>query len=77
MGYNRPFAVRLREARSKAKITQRELAESIGMSRSYVAGIEGGYWLPSRVLATAIATRLQVDPQWLIGKEKYVFQGRS
>jgi DNA-binding XRE family transcriptional regulator len=57
------FARLSRDTRIRLDVTQLELARSVGVSRSHIAGIETGRVDPSLDLAWAIADRLGVDLQ--------------
>jgi len=61
------FAQRLRQARRKAKLSQDELAQRIGASRSSVARWERGNDVPSARTVWAMATELEVAARWLLG----------
>ena len=59
---------RLKEARTKAGLTQAELAERIGVSRKTVNTVENGVFIPSTPLALGLARALGVkveDLFWL------------
>lgn len=60
------LAQRLRQAREKAGLSQRQLALSVGISPQAIQHIEAGTTLRSRYL-TDIARALGVDVQWLDG----------
>ncbi len=46
---------RIRIARAEVRMTQQQLAESIGVSRQTINAIESGKFVPSAVLALKIA----------------------
>lgn len=46
---------RIRVARAEVRMTQQQLAESIGVSRQTINAIESGKFVPSAVLALKIA----------------------
>ena len=61
------FAIRLREAREAARLTQRQLAEACGITDKAVSAWEQGN--VDTILADnlyAVADRLGVDPRWLL-----------
>lgn len=45
----------IRVSRAEMRITQQQLAESVGVSRQTINSIEGGRFIPSTVLALKIA----------------------
>ena len=57
----------VREAREKARLTQAELAEKAGISRSYLAAVEGNKYNPSLKTLMAIAKVCKVDLNFLAG----------
>lgn len=59
------FADRLHIARRARHISQRFVAEEIGVSRATVSNWESGTSLPDVVEAAALAELLGVDLQWL------------
>lgn len=57
----------VKEARKKAGFTQVELSENIGISRSYLAGVEAGRYNPSVKVLISIAEACRVDLNFLAG----------
>lgn len=57
---DRKLGNRLKEARTARDLTQTELAERIGVSRKTVNTVENGVFIPSTVLALAMAEELKV-----------------
>ncbi len=45
----------IRVSRAEMRITQQQLAESVGVSRQTINAIEGGRFIPSTILALKIA----------------------
>lgn len=45
----------IRVSRAEMRVTQQQLAESVGVSRQTINAIEGGRFIPSTVLALKIA----------------------
>lgn len=45
----------IRVSRAEMRITQQQLAESVGVSRQTINAIEGGRFIPSTVLALKIS----------------------
>lgn len=63
-----PFAIRLKEARKRKKLKQREMAEYLGItSRSYQQ-YEGGKRRPDYETLVAIADYLDVTLDYLFGR---------
>jgi putative transcriptional regulator len=65
-------STRVREQRTRRKISQTELAQALGVSRQTVISIESGRYLPSLPLAFAIARffDLTVDKMFAPVEEK-------
>ena len=55
----RRLANRLKEARARHGLTQTELAIRIGVSRKTINTVENGVFVPSTVLALALAETLE------------------
>lgn len=51
----------IRKARESKGITQQQLASDIGISRSYVADIEAGRYIPSSEKLISLAEYLDID----------------
>lgn len=45
----------IRVSRAEMRVTQQQLAESVGVSRQTINAIEGGRFIPSTVLALKVA----------------------
>lgn len=60
------FAQTLKEARGKAKISQRKLAEKIGCSRAYIDSIETGKYQPSLNAFIVLANALEISEEDLL-----------
>jgi transcriptional regulator with XRE-family HTH domain len=56
----RQFAQRLKELRQQKGLTQQELAETTGLSTSFIRSIEQGVYAPSFESMETIAKRLDV-----------------
>jgi len=56
---------RIRELRKQRGIAQADVAEAVGISRSFLAGIETGKDLPGRETLMALADHFGVDINWL------------
>ena len=63
------FNVRLKELRLEHKLTQKELAEKLGLSASCYAGYEQGYREPDLNTLTKICLLLHVSADYLLGLE--------
>lgn len=60
------FGIRLKKFRSKAKLTQEELAEKIGLSRDFIALLETGRRRPSLKTIQKFARVLHVKSSDLL-----------
>lgn len=60
------FGIRLKKFRSKAKLTQEELAEKIGLSRDFIALLETGRRRPSVKTIQKLARVLRVKSSDLL-----------
>jgi putative transcriptional regulator len=56
---------RLKETRTRAGLTQAELATLIGVSRKTINTIENGVFVPSTILALALAAALRTTVERL------------
>jgi transcriptional regulator with XRE-family HTH domain len=70
------FARWCRSTRLDLDITQQQLADSIGVSRAYVARLEGGRANPSLEVVDRIGTALGIDFE-LTGRSPIVWGGRG
>ncbi len=61
---------RIRALRKKAGITQRELAEAVGVSREFITVLEAGYRIPTVTTLCGIAEKLNVTIDYLIYGDK-------
>ncbi len=66
------FSLRLRELRAAAKMTQREVAEHLGIQRSIYAYYETGAVEPSLTLLRRMADEYRVSVGYLLGIEDHV-----
>lgn len=72
------IGLRVKAARKKRGLTQAKLAEKAGMSRSYLAGVEQGYYNPSVKTLLSIASVCDEDLNFLVGMtEKQVTTRRD
>ena len=60
---------RIREARTKAGLTQREVSDLLGVSPHAVWCWEAGKTKPSAEHLVELASRCQVSTDWLLGRE--------
>ena len=60
------IGAKIKDARKKAGLTQVELAVAAGMSRSYLADVEGGRYNPSVKKLVSIAAVCGVDLNFLV-----------
>lgn len=59
-------AERFREVRAKTNLSQKDFAESVGVSQSVVSDIERGAREPSRQILSVLAEKYSVDLNWLL-----------
>jgi transcriptional regulator with XRE-family HTH domain len=59
------YGARFRHCREASRLTQLELAEKVGLTRSSIANIEAGRQKSTIEDATRYAAALAVDPAWL------------
>ncbi|OYT54177.1 MAG: transcriptional regulator [Desulfurococcales archaeon ex4484_217_2] len=70
--------VRLREFRARYRVSQEELARSVGVTRQTIIAIEKGKYLPSLTLALKIARFFNVPVEEIFKlKEKCYPRGRA
>ena len=55
----------IKEAREKAKMTQYQIADAVGVSRTYYADVERGRYTPSLKLLSRLAVLLDIDLNFL------------
>jgi transcriptional regulator with XRE-family HTH domain len=60
------FGKRLREARLKKKMSQGNIAEKLGVHRSYISGLERGKRNPSLLTIHKMAEAIGVTPKELV-----------
>jgi len=64
---------RIKQKRQALKITQQELAQSLGMTPQHISAIEQDKWAPSITLLPKLAEELGVSIDYLLtGKESVV-----
>lgn len=70
------FGARVKEAREAAGLTQTQLANRLGRTRSSVANIEAGRQIPSVEVAARCSQALGCDPGWLLSGRMYPYPVR-
>ena len=69
------FALRLKQARENAGLTQEQLAETVGVTRQAVSRWEQGHTQPDLEMLVALSGALEVDTEFLIfGKPAKQYQ---
>jgi transcriptional regulator with XRE-family HTH domain len=68
------FARLCRETRTRRRLTQRQLADTVGLSRGYIANIERGRANPSLDVIEAIAAALELELE-LVARAPVVIDG--
>lgn len=64
---------RIKERRQVLKVTQKDLAQSVGMTPQHISAIEQDKWAPSVTLLPKLAEELGVTTDYLLsGKESLV-----
>lgn len=62
----RALGGRIRNARTRAKLTQLDVAHALGTQASTVSKWEAGLWEPSLSFVDALARTLKVRLEWLV-----------
>lgn len=65
------FGVRLRALRQARRITQKELAERLGLTKSVVSAYETGMRYPSYDILVKISKLFHVSTDYLLGNEPH------
>lgn len=60
---------RIKEIRRKAKLTQIQFGERIGLKQNSIAQIEAGTRTPSDAVIKAICREFHIRPEWLVNGE--------
>jgi putative transcriptional regulator len=68
---DRKLGNRLKDVRTARGLTQTELAERIGVSRKTVNTVENGIFVPSTLLALALAHELKVKVEDIFFLEEH------
>lgn len=61
VGTNSSLSNRINVLRAERKLTQKDLAEKIGVSRQTIISIEKGNYTPSLILGFEIANAFEID----------------
>ena len=70
MGYRVSLGQRVKKRRQALKITQKELAESLGITPQHISAVEQDKWSPSLALLPKLGEALGVSVDYLLsGKE--------
>lgn len=64
------FAKKLREAREKKELSQRDIADAIGVSQPAYQYYEKGFKTPTLFVAKRICEALDISLDYLVGLEK-------
>lgn len=60
------YAERFRELRQRLGLTQRQLADGIGVKEHQITAVERGLTTPSVWILAAIASMYEIDAKWLL-----------
>jgi putative transcriptional regulator len=74
---DRKLCNRLKEVRTARGLTQTELAERIGVSRKTVNTVENGIFVPSTLLALALAHELKVKVEDIFFLDEHLEEHRD
>lgn len=66
------FGNRVKSQREYKQLSQRQLAKIIGKTQSYVSLVETGKYMPTKEVANEFAQTLDVNVNYLLGKETQV-----
>lgn len=66
------LADNIRNARQTENLSQRELAEMLGVHQTYVSMIERGLNTPTVELLDRMADIFGCSTDWLLGREKFI-----
>ena len=77
MPIDRKLCNRLKEVRTARGLTQTELAERIGVSRKTVNTVENGIFVPSTLLALALAHELKVKVEDIFFLDEHLEEHRD
>ena len=71
------MGIRARKRRQEIGLTQKDIAEAVGVERPYITQFEGGYKIPSVCVLTQIAEKLGVTLDYLVNGGEKTKQKRS
>lgn len=60
------MGIRARKRRQEIGLTQKDIAEAVGVERPYITAFEAGYKTPSVYVLTQIAEKLGVTLDYLV-----------
>lgn len=60
---------KIKALRLKEKMTQQELAVSLGVTRGYITNIESGKVKPTELMINCIALMYKIDKEWFLNDE--------
>lgn len=69
MDIRKRFGINIRKARTSKGWSQEDLAESAGLDRTYVSGVERGVRNPTLTVINQFAKAFGVDPGTLLDEE--------
>jgi SOS-response transcriptional repressor LexA len=67
---------RFKEVRSARKLTQKQFADSMGISQGFLSELENGKKLPSRALLIALSEVHLLNEEWLVTGQGEMFRTR-
>ena len=71
------IAERLKTLRLTLQLNQKEMAETIGFSQSYLCGIENGIKMPNADFLLALSVKFGLSIAWLVNGFGPIFSGSS
>lgn len=74
MDNNFKIGARLRAARKVKKLTQHELATSLGLSQNYLSAVESGKENLSKPVILLLNNLYQISPAWLLSGAGQMFE---
>jgi transcriptional regulator with XRE-family HTH domain len=69
------FGLRVRQARLRAKLSQRQLADATKAHHNSISDLERGKNLPTLAFACRLAKALNVNLLWLAGESQHIEPG--
>ena len=71
------MGIRARKRRQEIGLTQKDIAEAVGVERPYITQFEAGYKIPSVCVLTQIAEQLGVTLDYLVNGDKKTKQKKE